>query len=115
MSKSPAPPQSALPDLAAIRQRRGLSLEDIAHTTKISLGYLRAIEEGRFESLPGGIYDVSYLRQYARAIDYDEDELIRRYQERSSLAASAEPIAQQHSIKLRPRFRWPVISLRNLP
>lgn len=115
MSKSPAPPQTAIPDLAAIRQRRGLSLEDIAHTTKISLGYLRAIEEGRFESLPGGIYDVSYLRQYARAIDYDEDELIRRYQERLGPAPATETAAPQHNIKLRPRLRWPLIFLRNLP
>ncbi len=70
-----------MPDLAAIRRRSGLSLEAIAESTKISIGYLRAIEEGRFDRLPGGIYDVSYLRQYARAIAYDEDELVCRYQQ----------------------------------
>lgn len=72
-------PKSALPDLLIARQKRGVSLEEIAASTKITISYLRAIEEGTFERLPGGIYTVSYIRQYARAIDYDEDELVRRY------------------------------------
>ncbi len=69
----------ALPDLLIARQKRGVSLEEIAESTKISIFYLRAIEEGVFEKLPGGIYTVSYLRQYAQAIDYDEDALVRHY------------------------------------
>ena len=70
---------SALPDLIIARQKRGVSLEEIAESTKISISYLRAIEQGIFEKLPGGIYTVSYLRQYAQAIEYDEDELVRQY------------------------------------
>jgi transcriptional regulator with XRE-family HTH domain len=72
--------RQAVPDLAAIRQRRGLSLEHIAATTKISLFYLRAIEAGEIRKLPGSFYALSYVRQYARAIDYDEHELVERYQ-----------------------------------
>lgn len=80
MAQHPASQASpALPHLEQIRRRRGLTLEAIAERTKISIAYLRAIEEGRWERLPGGIYDVSYLRQYARAIDYDEEELLRCY------------------------------------
>jgi cytoskeletal protein RodZ len=56
------------PDLVSIRQSRGLSLEQIAAVTKISLRYLRAIEEGRLAVLPGGVYTANYLRQYAEAI-----------------------------------------------
>ncbi len=69
----------ALPDLLIARQKSGVSLKEIAASTKIAVSYLRAIEEGVFEKLPGGIYTVSYIRQYARAIDYDEDELVRYY------------------------------------
>jgi len=43
------------PDLAAHRRSCGISLEAIAESTKISIGYLRAIKEGRFDRLPGGI------------------------------------------------------------
>jgi len=58
------------PDLAALRQSKGITLEQIADSTKISIRYLRAIEEGRLAILPGGVYSTSYVRQYAQAIDY---------------------------------------------
>ena len=68
-----------VPDLAAIRNRRGLTLREIADTTRISVFYLRAIEEGQLQKLPGGFYNRSYIRQYAQAIDYDENELVERF------------------------------------
>jgi transcriptional regulator with XRE-family HTH domain len=64
------------PDLAAIRVRRGLSLTQIARSTRIGVSYLKAIEDGAIEKLPGGIYTKNYIRQYARAIDFDEDDLL---------------------------------------
>ncbi|MGE5648231.1 MAG: helix-turn-helix domain-containing protein [Acidobacteriota bacterium] len=67
------------PDLLTVRNKRGVSLHDIKASTKIGLSYLQSIEEGAFERLPGGIYSTSYIRQYARAIDYDENELLAYY------------------------------------
>ena len=66
-------------DLARSRKKAGVSLDDIAEETKISLRFLRAIEEEEFEKLPGGIFSTSYLRQYATAIGYDETELLAHY------------------------------------
>ena len=57
------------PDLVSIRQNIGLTLQQIADATKISMRYLRAIEEGRLAVLPGGVYTANYLRQYAEAIE----------------------------------------------
>ena len=65
--------------LATIRQTRGISLEQISSDTKIGVRLLRAIEEGEFKKLPGGIYNTSYIRQYARAVDVDEAELLAYY------------------------------------
>jgi cytoskeletal protein RodZ len=65
--------------LATIRRNRGISLEQIAESTKISIRSLAAIEQGDFGKLPGGIYNTSYIRQYARAIEYDECALIAFY------------------------------------
>lgn len=65
--------------LATIRHNRGITLEKIAESTKISIRSLEAIERGDFRKLPGGIYNTSYIRQYARAIDYDESELLAYY------------------------------------
>jgi transcriptional regulator with XRE-family HTH domain len=65
---------------AAIRHRRGLSLEQISKTTKISIRFLKAIETEQFRNLPGGIYNKSYIRQYAQAIGIDEDDILSRYE-----------------------------------
>ncbi len=84
--KSGAPaPCSACPrvlNLTRFRTKAGISLEDIANGTKISLRFLRAIEEEEFDKLPGGIFSTSYLRQYADAIGYDASELLAFYNQK---------------------------------
>lgn len=71
-------PQS-LPALAQHRRRNGVTLEQIAESTKISIRFLRHIESEEFHKLPGGIFARSYIRQYACAIGFDEEELLERY------------------------------------
>jgi cytoskeletal protein RodZ len=63
-------------DLISIRQRQGLSLQNISQITKIRISWLQAIEEGRWDELPGGIYRRSYLRQYAKETGISESELL---------------------------------------
>jgi cytoskeletal protein RodZ len=67
------------------RQRKGISLESIAENTKLSVRHLQAIESGDFRKLPGGIYNTSYIRQYARAIDFDETQLLSFYHSQPAL------------------------------
>jgi cytoskeletal protein RodZ len=76
-------------ELSAWRKKRGITLSAIVRSTKISSRYLEAIESGRFRDLPGGAYDISYIRQYARAIQYDADDLLDRY--RSVMMPAAVP------------------------
>src|ERR1035438_264579 len=71
--------QKSVLGLSTIRRNRGVSLEQIAESTKISIRSLEAIEQGDFRKLPGGIYNTSYIRQYARAIEYDESALLAFY------------------------------------
>ncbi len=66
-------------DLPALRQHKGISLREIADSTKISMRFLLAIEQGDFDQLPGGIYNTSYIRQYAREIGHEETELLAYY------------------------------------
>ncbi len=80
---APAPPCNACArplGLSRLRDTAGISLEAIAAGTKISLRFLRAIEAEEFEQLPGGIFNTSYLRQYAAAIGYDEADLLAHYE-----------------------------------
>jgi cytoskeletal protein RodZ len=77
-------------ELATIRRNRGVSLAQIAESTKISVRSLEAIERGEFRKLPGGIYNTSYIRQYARAIDYDESSLLAFYYRQMNLSDPAK-------------------------
>ncbi len=65
--------------LTSIRTDKGISLEEISQNTKIKVSTLRALEVGEFDSLPGGIYNISYIRQYARAVGVDESSLVEMY------------------------------------
>ena len=77
-------------DLARSRKQEGISLEDIADQTKISLRFLQAIENEEFDKLPGGIFSTSYLRQYAAAIGYDEAELLAHYNRKMNPSADVQ-------------------------
>jgi cytoskeletal protein RodZ len=66
--------------VASIRQTNGISLEEISQNTKLKVTTLKAIEDANFDVLPGGIYNISYIRQYARAIGADESDLLKLYQ-----------------------------------
>jgi cytoskeleton protein RodZ len=93
--------------LASIRRNRGLSLEQIAQTTKISVRALQAIEEGEFKKLPGGIYNTSYIRQYARAIEFDEIELLAYYHSKVEVKPELPLIEAEKRLNLRD-FRFMV-------
>jgi cytoskeletal protein RodZ len=77
---------TAFPDLAVLRHQKGISLHQIVEATKISVRYLEAIECGQFGKLPGGVYNVSYIRQYARAIEISEQELLEYYLQSASIS-----------------------------
>ncbi|MBK5292300.1 MAG: helix-turn-helix domain-containing protein [Acidobacteriia bacterium] len=62
--------------LKSLRSEAGLGLEQISDATKINMNFLRAIENEEFHLLPGGIFTISYLRQYAEAIGCDAGELL---------------------------------------
>jgi cytoskeletal protein RodZ len=80
--------------LAEIRRNRGVSLEQIAESTKLGVRTLEAIERGEFRKLPGGVYDTNYIRQYARAIDYDESVLLEFYHRNTAPATVVEQAPQ---------------------
>ncbi|HLK70295.1 MAG TPA: helix-turn-helix transcriptional regulator [Bryobacteraceae bacterium] len=89
--------------LATIRRNRGISLEQIAESTKISVRLLEAIEQGEFRKLPGGIYNTSYIRQYAKAIDYDESAILTVYHQ--EMSSEAETPQNRGGKGLYPGFR----------
>ncbi len=69
------------------REMRGISLDEIVATTKIGTRLLRALENEQFDLLPGGIFNKSYVRAYAKCIGMNEEEAVAAYME----AANEEP------------------------
>ena len=65
--------------LKEIRESRGVELAAIAERTKISRGYLRAIEEEDQHHLPAPTYLKSYLKQYAAEIGLDPERVSNHY------------------------------------
>jgi cytoskeletal protein RodZ len=68
-------------DLKRERELRGISLREIADSTRISLKFLQALEDDRIENMPGGFFIRAILRSYARAIGLDEHQVLNKYEE----------------------------------
>jgi cytoskeleton protein RodZ len=58
------------------RELRGVSLRDIADATKISVRFLEALEKGRMDLLPGGLFARAFVKQYARHLGLDVDRTV---------------------------------------
>src|SRR5215467_4925780 len=76
-------PQKATDDfgqkLREARERRGLSLRQIASATKISLITLEALERNDIARLPGGIFSRGIVRSYAIEVGLDPEDTIREF------------------------------------
>jgi cytoskeleton protein RodZ len=77
------------------REMRGITLDEIAESTKISRRHLESLEKEDFDSLPGGIFNRGFVRSYARYLGIDEDQAATDY-----AAAAAEPVETEEKFPL---------------
>jgi cytoskeleton protein RodZ len=61
------------------REFRGITLDTITRVTKISNRHLLALEQEHFDVLPGGVFNKSMVREYARVVGLDQEEWVGRY------------------------------------
>jgi cytoskeleton protein RodZ len=71
------------------REQRKMTLDDISVSTKIGTRFLAALEEERFDQLPGGIFNKGFVRAYARHLGIDENQAIADF-----VAASAPSLPE---------------------
>jgi cytoskeleton protein RodZ len=69
------------------REMRGITLDEITESTKISRRHLEALEGEHFEQLPGGVFNKGFVRAYARFLGIDEDRAVADY----SAASNEQP------------------------
>ena len=66
-------------ELRSAREKSGVTLQQIAQKSRIDLKYIEAIDRGEFDFLPE-LYVKAFIKQYAKIIDLDEDEIIAKYE-----------------------------------
>src|ERR671937_1869556 len=87
--------------LREARTRRGLALSDVERDTRIRTRYLTALEEERFDVLPGPAYAKGFLRTYADFLGLDAQQFIDEYNTR--FAPPEEPAGAVPERIRRPR------------
>ncbi len=65
--------------LRLAREEQGIPLRDISNQTRISMRYLEAIETNDYKRLPGGIFNRSFVKAYARCVHFDEHQAAEGY------------------------------------
>jgi cytoskeletal protein RodZ len=79
------------------RTELGIDLREAAQQTRISIHYLKALEDEDFSKLPGTVFVKGFLKSYAKYLRLDEAEVLRRFgelqQKKSPSAAKTEPLA----------------------
>ena len=65
--------------LKRTREALGVSLRDVSEQTRITMRHLEAIEADEYKHLPGGIFNKSFIKSYARAVRFDEQRALELY------------------------------------
>jgi cytoskeleton protein RodZ len=71
--------ETAGSDLRAARERRGEDLRSIAQSLRIRREQLEALEESRYDDLPGRAYAIGFVRSYAEYLGLDSAHVVERY------------------------------------
>jgi cytoskeleton protein RodZ len=74
------------------REKRKITLEQISVSTKIGIRMLQALEEDKFNQLPGGIFNKGFVRAYSRCVGLDEDQAVADYLQASG---DAPPVSTE--------------------
>lgn len=95
--------------LRAARLEKAWSLTDTEEVTKIQVRYIQALEDEKYEILPGTTYVKGYLRTYAKQLGLDSDEIMAIY--KASMTSEPETVLEppHMSIKSRPLWIRPTI------
>jgi cytoskeleton protein RodZ len=95
--------------LQAAREQKQWSYEYTEEVTKIRIRYIKALEEEKYEILPGITYTKGYLRTYAKHLGLNPDEIIALYN--SSATAESIPVDESldNVVKTRPPWLVPAI------
>lgn len=109
-----AEPTSLAPGgrLAEARRAQNLMPADVARQLKLSVWQVEALEAGHYQQLPGPIFVRGFIRNYAKLVKLDPNELLSAagVSLPQSVLRPERPPSQNIPFPSRSRPRWPVLA-----
>jgi cytoskeleton protein RodZ len=95
--------------LAEARQAQNLAAADVARQLKLSVWQVEALEAGRYQQLPGPVFVRGFIRNYARIVKLDPEELLRAAGDSLPQSATRPETPPSHDIPFptTEAARWP--------
>jgi cytoskeleton protein RodZ len=99
--------------LAAARTAQNLSAADVARQLKLSVWQVEALEAGLYRQLPGPIFVRGFIRNYARLVKLDPDELVKALGDSvpQPAARPAAPPSRDIPFPAQGKPRWPMAAV----
>jgi len=76
------------------RELRGVTLDEVSAATRIKTTFLEAMENGRWEELPGGAFNRGFIRATSKFLGLDEDGMIAEYALETGTVEQNKPIVE---------------------
>lgn len=101
--KKLSPPKGIGELLKCTRKKKNITIEQAEEETKIRARYLRALESGFYEQLPGNVYGLGFLSKYADFLGLDKKSLVLQFKIEEKGNSQVVSFSPEKRIK-EPRF-----------
>ncbi len=103
-------------ELRAAREKKHISLGEVAAATRISHTNLERLEEGKYQDLPGGVYNRAFIRAYCEFLGLECKDILARYEQeiappsdKTTRAKEKSRLPSEPFIKPHPLAAWGII------
>ena len=88
--------------LRETREQKKLSLEDVEQGTNIRKLYIKSIEDGDYNKLPGEVFLKGFIKTYGKFLGLNSLELIEQYKKEKNASASEKEVEPTNQVQEQP-------------
>lgn len=103
-------PDDIGPYLRELREHFKLSVQDVSERLHIRARYVTAIEEGRFDALPGAVYARGYVHTYAEFLGLDADRVVEQCFKVKAPEPAPLQVGQKQAREAKPALKQTLVS-----
>lgn len=89
-SRPIAAPETVGERLRQLREEANLTIDDLAEELSIAAKHLQAIEESRYQDLPGKVYARNFVRQYIARMDLNQAAAMERFEQEYAVVSAPQ-------------------------